>query len=86
MFSSINTIVGAVLGAALIGVVAWLYNGLIDNPSIVRETTVQVEAKARERTLQAINEVTDAAQKARAMRRFCRDDNWLYDFATGKCR
>lgn len=86
MFSSINTLFGVAVGATLLLGVAWLYNSYIDNPSIVRETTVRVESEARGRTLAAINEVTDAAQRARAMRRYCRDSGRLYDFQTGKCR
>jgi hypothetical protein len=86
MFGSINMWVGAAAGAALAVGAAWLYNVAIDNPSIVRETTVRVEAAARTRTLEAISEVTDEAQRARAMRRFCRDSGQLYNFATGKCR
>ena len=82
----LNLYIGAAAGAALIGLVGLAYNSYIDNPAVVRETTVKVEAAARERTLNAINEVTDAAQKARAMRRYCRDNGRVYDFETGKCR
>lgn len=81
MFSSVNTIIGAVVGAALIGAVGWVYNSVIDNPSVEREAL----SKARLQTLNAINEVSDVAQRARAMRRFCRDSGKLYDFGTGKC-
>ena len=77
--------IGAAAGAAAAFLVGLGYNVLFDNPSVVRETTAKVEAAARERTLSAINEVTDAAQKARAMRRFCRDSGKLYDFSTGRC-
>lgn len=86
MFGQLNLYIGVALGAALIGGSAWAYNAFVDNPSIVRETTVKVEAQARERTLTAINEVTDEAQRARAMRRYCRDVGKLYNFATGQCR
>lgn len=83
---NISMIVGAVAGAALIGAVGYGYNEFFDNPAVVRETTVKVEAAAQARTLAAINEVTDVAQRARAMRRLCRDTDRLYDFSTGKCR
>jgi hypothetical protein len=85
MFASVNTWIGAVAGAALIFAAAWVYNVAIDNPSVVRETTVKVEAEARERTYAAINEVNNEAERARAMRRFCRESGKLYDFETGKC-
>ncbi len=86
MFGTFNMWLGAAAGAALAGVVGLGYNTFIDNPSIIRETTVKVEAEAVARTLAAINEVNDNAEKARAMRRFCRDSGKLYDFETGKCR
>lgn len=86
MFGNINMWVGAAAGAALVGIVGWGYNALVDNPSVVRETTQRVQLESRVKTLTAINEVTDAAQKARAMRRFCRDDGRVYDFTTGQCR
>jgi hypothetical protein len=86
MFSQINLWIGAAGGAALISVLGFGYNTLIENPSIVRETTIAVEAEARERTVQAIMEVTDEAQRARAMRRYCLDGGKLYDFPTGQCR
>lgn len=86
MFGSLNLYAGAAVGVALAAVVGWGYNTLIDNPSVVRETTARVEAEAVARTLAAINEVNDNAEKARAMRRFCRDSGKLYNFETGKCR
>lgn len=78
--------IGMVAGAVLLGVLGAGYNKFVDNPSVVRETTAKVEAAAQARTIAAINEVTDVAQRARAMRRLCRDTGKLYDFETGKCR
>jgi hypothetical protein len=86
MFGSLYMYAGAAVGAVLAGVLAFGYNEIFDNPSVVRETTTKVEAQARERTLSAINEVTDEAQRGRAMRRFCLDSGKLYNFETGKCR
>ena len=86
MFGGLNTYIGAAAGAALVWGLAWGYNTFVDNPSVVRETTAKVEAEAVARTIAAINEVNDEAERARAMRRFCRDSGKLYDFETGKCR
>ena len=86
MFGGLNTYLGAAAGVALAAALGWGYNTLIDNPSVVRETTVKVEAEARARTYAAINEVNDEAERARAMRRFCRDSGKLYNFETGECR
>lgn len=77
---------GAAAGVALAGVLAFGYNKLIDNPSVVRETTIKVEAQARDRTIKAISEVRSEAERARAMRYFCVDSGKLYDFETGQCR
>jgi len=85
MFASVNMWIGAAAGAALVAAGAWLYDTAVDDPSVVRETTIKVEAEARERTYAAINEVNDEAERARAMRRFCRESGKLYDFETGKC-
>lgn len=86
MLTQINLWIGALAGAALIGVLGVVYNAFIENPSIIRETTIAVEEKARRQTIQAIMEVTDEAQRARAMRRYCLDGGKLYDFATRQCR
>ncbi|HEX9430265.1 MAG TPA: hypothetical protein VF944_07775 [Candidatus Bathyarchaeia archaeon] len=86
MFPNINTYIGVAVGVGVSMGLAWGYNVLVDNPSVVRETTAKVEAAAQARTLAAISEVTDASQKARAMRRLCRDTGKLYNFETGKCR
>lgn len=82
----LGTIIPGVIGAAAALGIALFYNAAIDNPSVVRETTKRVEQIARTQTLNAINEVTDASQKARAMRRYCLDNGQLYNFATGQCR
>lgn len=86
MLTQLNLWAGAAAGAVLVGAVLFGYNVLVDNPSVVRETTTKVEARAREITLTAINEVSDEAQRARAMRRYCRDNGMQFDFAAGSCR
>lgn len=86
MFSQLNLWLGAGAGITVALVLGWSYNVLIDNPSVVRETTIEVEARARAVTLAAINEVSDEAERARAMRRYCRDTERLYNFSTGQCR
>ena len=86
MFPQLKLWLGVAAGVSGAVVLGLAYNTFIDNPSIVRETTVKVEAQARENTLRAIGEVTDEAQRARAMRRYCIDNGRVYDFQTGKCR
>lgn len=81
----INIWLGAAAGAVIMGFVAYGYNIIIDNPAIIHDTTVKVEAEARQRTFEAINEVTDEAERARAMLRYCRDIGRVYDFETGSC-
>lgn len=86
MFSQLNLWLGAAAGAAMMATLAYGYNKLIDNPSLVSATTAKVEAEARERTYEAINEVTNAADRARAMRYACIDSGKLFNYETGKCR
>jgi len=65
---------------------AALYNVVFDNPAIKRETRAIVEAEAERRTIDAIKTVSDAAERARAMRRYCGQRGLMYDFATNQCR
>lgn len=86
MLGQLSLWLGAGAGVAAALALAWTYNVLVDNPSVVRETTKVVEAQAVARTQAAIGEVSDVAQRARAMRRYCIDSGMQYDFTTGKCR
>lgn len=86
MFTQLNLWLGVAAGAVAALGVAWLYNTVIDNPSVKREAIAIAEAQAKARTEAAIGEVSDVAQRARAMRRYCIDSGLRYDFTTGKCR
>lgn len=85
MFGNVNMWIGAAAGAALVAIVGWGYNALIENPMIEAAAVKRANLEAENKTLKAINEVTDNAQKARAMRRYCTDNGRLYSFRTGKC-
>jgi hypothetical protein len=86
IFNWLNIGIGGVAGGLIAFGALSAYNGLVENPRIRAETRTIVEAEARKKTEEAINEVDDAAERARAMRRYCRDNGLLYNFATGKCR
>jgi hypothetical protein len=86
IISYLNIGIGAVAGGVLAFGLLSAYNGLIENPGIRAETRQIVEAEAQQRTYDAINQVNDTAERARAMRRFCADRGLLYNFTTGKCR
>lgn len=78
---------GATLvGAGIMFVAAAAYNVLFDNPAIRRETQALAEAEAERRTIDAIRTVSDAAEQARAMRRYCGARGLFYDFAANRCR
>lgn len=78
---AIKIVIGGALGAALgLG-----YAVLVREPAVRAETRTIVEAEAEARTKEALNAVSDAAERARAMRRYCADRGLLYDFTTGKC-
>jgi hypothetical protein len=63
---------------------AW--TALVTLPAVKAETRAIVEAEAAKRTETAINEVSSDAEKARFMRRYCRDLGRLYDFERNTCR
>ncbi|WP_127523559.1 hypothetical protein [Mesorhizobium sp. Z1-4] len=86
MISWLNMGIGGALGMLVMfgGFSAW--DAIIDDPAIRKETRSIVEAEAEERTKEALNEVSDAAERARAMRRYCAERGELYDFETNQCR
>lgn len=75
--------IGAGVGAGL--AIAALYVLLFHDPQVRAQTRTIVEAEAEQRTKEALNAVSDDAERARAMRRYCADRGLLYDFAAGKC-
>ncbi len=83
---NIGNIVGLAAGALIMLGLAAAYDAIWDDPRVRADATAIAEAEARKRTETAINEVQDDAEKARAMRRYCRDSGSLYDFSTGRCR
>jgi len=77
---------GAVAGAALMYAALAVYAATVHDPSIRRAERATVEAEAAQKTLDALKEVGNAAEKDRAMLRYCRDDGRVYDFASHKCK
>lgn len=86
MIGSIRDIISIAIGAAGMLAVAWAYDAIIDDPAVAREARAQAIAEMQIRTQEAINEIQDKAERARAMRRLCTDDGGLFDFASGLCR
>jgi broad specificity polyphosphatase/5'/3'-nucleotidase SurE len=90
ILSTISGTAGAVLGALAGGAAAAaavsLYFTFSVVPAAKEEARVIAEAKAKELTENAIGEVNDLAERARAMRRFCNDSGRVYDFGSNKCR
>lgn len=82
---SILTIAKMCAGAFIGAAVAMSYSVLFREPAIKAEVRTIVEAEAEARTKEALNAVSDTAERARAMRSYCADRGLLYDFATGKC-
>lgn len=81
MIGGLTTWLGAIGGAAAAIAVAWTYNVVIDNPSVVKETENVMMIK----TYKAIGEIRNEADKARAMRRYCVESGKLYNFAENRC-
>ncbi|GAB4362290.1 MAG: hypothetical protein Kow0026_25980 [Oricola sp.] len=53
---------------------------------VAAEARRDAEARMTANFFTAMGGLTDAAEKARAARRFCLDTGRVYDFATGRCR
>lgn len=81
MIGDLKALLAAMGGAAAAVAVAWTYNVVIDNPSVVK----QAEAVIAVNTYKAIGEIRNDADKARAMRRFCHESGRVYNFATVEC-
>lgn len=76
---------GLCLGAVVAFSLFATYDALFDDPAVKQETRQIVEAEAEGRTKDAIATVSSAAERARAMRRYCAGRGLLYDFEHNKC-
>lgn len=85
-FSNAVAAVGAAAGGLIAAgaVLAWTHAVTI--PATKKETRAVVEAEAEKRTIDAINVVSDAAERARAMRRYCASRGLQYGFEVNQCR
>lgn len=86
LFDYAKMTAAALAGAAVMFGAATIYNVAFDNPAIRRETRALVEVEAERRTFDAIKTVSDDAEKARALRRYCGSVGLHYDFAANQCR
>jgi hypothetical protein len=76
---------GLAVGGLLVAAALIVYNAAIENPSVRAETTAVVQAANEKFTTEAINEIASNADKARAMRAYCRSIGKLYNFAKIEC-
>lgn len=83
--SNLSLGLGASAGAVLAGLVVFTWAHLSLVPAAKEETRAVVEAEAERRTIDAIATVSDAAERARAMRRYCAARELRYDFAANEC-
>ncbi len=70
------------LAIAVAGAVG--YN-LWENSTIRAETRALAEAEAAKRTIEAINDVSNAAEDARTRRRICVSAGGVWNFETNQC-
>lgn len=77
---------GLAVGGLLVAAALVLYNAAIENPSVRADERLLVQAENERFTTDAINEIASNADKARAMRAYCRSLGKLYDFAKVECR
>lgn len=82
---NISTAAGAAVGGVAVLGLTLAWTNLVTVPAAKEETRAVVEAEAEQRTFHAIKSVTDAAERARAMRRYCSLRGLRYDFETSQC-
>jgi len=80
-----NSVIGAVAGAAAMFTVLYLYNVVIDNPTVRGLERAVVTAEGIRKTTEAINELSSNADKARAMRSYCKSVGRVYNFGANSC-
>lgn len=84
--SKIGFAVAVIVGGLGAFGLSMLWTQMVTLPAVRAETRAIVEAEAERRTINAIHSVGDAAERARAMRRYCSGRGLVYDFAANKCR
>lgn len=83
---NISAAAGAVVGGLAVLGLTLAWTNLVTVPAAKEEIRAVVEAEAEQRTIHAIKSVTDAAERARAMRRYCSLRGLHYDFQAAQCR
>ena len=84
--SKVSAAAGAVAGGIVASLAVFAWTHVVTIPAAKQETRAVVEAEAERRTLDAIKAVSDAAERARAMRRYCAGRGLVYVFETDRCR
>lgn len=74
-----------IVGAFFAGGLFLAWNTFIDNPRVKDEAERRVTAELTANFFKATGDLTDAADEARAARRWCRDAGLVYDAISGKC-
>ncbi|MCO5059657.1 MAG: hypothetical protein M9905_17605 [Rhizobiaceae bacterium] len=86
VFSKVTAAAGAAAGGVVVGLAVFAWMHVVTIPAAKQETRAVVEAEAERRTLDAIKAVSDAAERARAMRRYCAGRGLVYLFEADRCR
>ncbi|WP_420578772.1 molecular chaperone [Oceaniradius stylonematis] len=76
-----KTWIGAAFAAALVAGWAVLSHGPAEKAAGAAQALIKADAATKD----AANELSDQADQARVMRRYCRGTGRLYDFANGEC-
>ncbi len=82
----VRAAVAGLAGAVIVAGPLLAWNTFVDNPRQRAEAEARVTAELTANFFSAMGDLTDAAEKARAARRFCLDSGRLYDIGTGDCR
>lgn len=84
--SKVSAAAGAAAGGIVAGLAVFVWTHVVTIPAAKQETRAVVEAEAERRTIDAIKAVSDAAERHRAMRRYCAARGLHYSFEANQCR
>ena len=72
-------------GAGIMFAAMFLYDVVIDDPSVRREARLEAFAEAERNTQNALDGIEDRATQARAKFALCNASGGVFDFSTLKC-
>lgn len=73
-------------GAGIMFAAMFLYDGLIDDPSVRKEARLEAFAEAERKTQDALDKIEDRTTQARAKLALCNASGGVFNFSTLECK